>query len=153
MGAAEELKAMATRQELELIEPSAIKASELLTDARRSLATCRAIAASDPKSTLLLAWDGVAFPTLTAALALAGYRVTNRMGHHRAAVDAARQLLGADALISRIGSLRRMRDRGMYESELPEVEEVIEALDDCEGLIQLVGKAVQRAADLTQRRE
>jgi hypothetical protein len=153
MGAAEELKAMATRQELELIEPSAIKASELLTDARRSLATCRAIAASDPKSTLLLAWDGVAFPTLTAALALAGYRVTNRMGHHRAAIDAARQLLGADALISRIGSLRRMRDRGMYESELPEVEEVIEALDDCEGLIQLVGKAVQRAADLTQRRE
>jgi hypothetical protein len=153
MGAAEELKAMATRQELELIEPSAIKASELLTDARRSLATCRTIAASDPKSTLLLAWDGVAFPTLTAALALAGYRVTNRMGHHRAAVEAARQLLGADALISRIGSLRRMRDRGMYESELPEVEEVIEALDDCEGLIQLVGKAVQRAADLTQRRE
>jgi len=149
MGAAEELKAMATRQELELIEPSALKASELVTDATRSLATCRAIAVSDPKSTLLLAWDGVAFPTLTAALALAGYRVTNRMGHHRAAVEAARQLLGADALISRIGSLRRMRDRGMYESELPEVEEVIEALDDCEGLIQLVGKAVQRAADLT----
>jgi hypothetical protein len=52
MGAAEELKAMATRQELELIEPSALKASELVTDARRSLATCRAIAASDPKSTL-----------------------------------------------------------------------------------------------------
>jgi hypothetical protein len=153
MGAAEELKAMATRQELELIEPSAFKASELVTDAKRSLATCRAIAASDPKSTLLLAWDGVAFPTLTAALALAGYRVTNRMGHHRAAVEAARQLLGADALISRIGSLRRMRDRGMYESELPEVGEVIEALDDCEGLIQLVGKAVQRAADLTQSRE
>jgi hypothetical protein len=152
MGAAEELKAMAARQELEVIEPSAAKASELV-GARRSLATCRVIVASDPKSTLLLAWDGVAFPTLTAALALAGYRVTNRMGHHRAAVDAARQLLGADALISRIGSLRRMRDRGMYESELPEVEEVIEALDDCEGLIQLVGKAVQRAADLTQRRE
>src|SRR5207237_1192586 len=57
---------------------------------------------------------------LTAALTLAGYRVTNRMGHHRVAVDAARQLLGEDALMSRIGALRRMRDRGMYEMEPPE---------------------------------
>jgi len=72
MGAAEELKAMATRQELEIIEPSAVKAGELVADARRSLVTCRAIVTSDPRSTLLLAWDGVAFPTLTAALALAG---------------------------------------------------------------------------------
>ena len=149
MGAAEELKAMAARQELEIIEPSVVKAGELVTDARRSLATCRAIATSDPKSTLLLAWDGVAFPTLTAALALAGYRVTNRMGHHRAAVEASRQLLSADPLLSRIGSLRRMRDRGMYESELPEVGEVIDALDDCEGLIQLVAQAVQRASGTT----
>lgn len=146
MGAAEELKAMAARQELELIEPSAAKARTLVADARHSLASCRAIAVTDPKGALLLAWDGVAFPTLTAALALAGYRVTSRMGHHRVAVEAARQLIGADALLSRIGSLRRMRDRGMYESEPPDVEEITDALDDCEGLIQLVAKAVQRAA-------
>lgn len=149
MGAAEELKAMAARQELEVIEASAVKASELLTGARRSLATCRVIAASDPKSTLLLAWDGVAFPTLTAALALAGYRVTSRMGHHRVAVEAARQLFEADALLSRIGSVRRMRDRGMYEGDPPEVEEVTDALDDCEGLIELVAKAVRNAAQQT----
>ncbi len=145
MGAADELKAMAERQELEPIEPSAAKASALLADSHRSLVTCRSIAAKDPKSALLLAGDGVAFPTLTAALALAGYRVTSRMGHHRAAVEASRLLLGADPLLSRIGSLRRMRDRGMYEMEPPEVDEIAEALDDCEQLIELVGRAVQRA--------
>ena len=98
------------------------------------------------KSAVLLAWDGVAFTTLTAALALAGYRVTNRMGHHRAAVDASRYLLGEDALMSRIGSLRRMRDRGMYEMDPPDVHEITEALDDCEQLIELVARAVQRAS-------
>ena len=113
MGTAEELKAMADSQELEAIERSPTKASALITDARRSLATCRSIAAKDPKSALLLAWDGIAFPILAAALALAGYRVTSRMGHHRVAVDAARHLLNEDALMSRIGALRRMhvRDR------------------------------------------
>src|SRR5712692_10366476 len=106
MGSAEELRAMAERQELEAIERSPAKATALIADARRTLATCRSIAAKDPKSALLLAWDGIAFPALTAALTLAGYRVTNRMGHHRAAVEAARQLLPADALLSRIGSIR-----------------------------------------------
>jgi len=145
MGAAEELKAMADRQELEPIERDAAKASALLADARRSLGTCRSIASKDPKSALLLAWDAVALPTLTAALAIAGYRVTNRMGHHRVAVDAARLLLASDALMSRIGSLRRMRDRGMYEMESPEVAEVAEAMDDCDQLIELVVIAAQRA--------
>jgi len=136
---------MAGRQELEAIERSPAKASALIADARRSLVTCRSIAEKDPKSALLLAWDGIAFPALTAALTLAGYRVTNRMGHHRVAVDAARQLLGEDALMSRIGALRRMRDRGMYEMDSPEVAEITEALDDCEELIQAVALAVQRA--------
>ncbi len=145
MGSAEELRAMAERQELEPIERSLAKASALVVDARRSLVTCRSIAEKDPKSALLLAWDGVAFPTLTAALTLAGYRVTNRMGHHRLAVEAARLLLGADALMSRIGSLRRMRDRGMYEMDPTEVAEVAESLDDCEQLIQLVASALRRA--------
>ena len=98
MGSAEELRAMAERQELEAIERSPAKATALIADARRTLATCRSIATKDPKSAVLLAWDGIAFPALTAALTLAGYRVTNRMGHHRVAVDAARQLLGEDAL-------------------------------------------------------
>src|SRR5439155_19922533 len=97
MGSAEELRAMAERQELEAIERSQAKATALITDARRTLATCRSIAAKDPKSALLLAWDGIAFTALTAALTLAGYRVTNRMGHHRVAVGAGRHLLGADA--------------------------------------------------------
>jgi len=145
MGSAEELHAMAERQELEAIERSPAKATALIVDARRTLATCRSIAAKDPKSALLLAWDGIAFTALTAALTLAGYRVTNRMGHHRVAVDAARQLLGEDALMSRIGALRRMRDRGMYEMEPPEANEITEALDDCEQLIQVVARAVQRA--------
>jgi len=136
---------MAERQELEAIERSPAKASALIADARRSLVTCRSIAEKDPKSALLLAWDGIAFPALTAALTLAGYRVTNRMGHHRVAVDAARQLLGEDALMSRIGALRRMRDRGMYEMDSPEFAEITEALDDCEQLIRAVARAVQRA--------
>ena len=65
---------MAERQELEAIERSPAKATALIVDARRTLATCRSIAAKDPKSALLLAWDGIAFPALTAALTLAGYR-------------------------------------------------------------------------------
>src|SRR5438132_13212654 len=145
MCSAEERRRMAERQELEAIERSPAKATELIADARRSLTTCRSIAVKDPKSALLLAWDGIAFPALTAALTLAGYRVTNRMGHHRVAVDAARQLLGEDGLMSRIGALRRMRDRGMYEMDSPEVAEITEALDDCEELIQAVARAVQRA--------
>src|SRR5438094_10376507 len=132
MGSAEELRAMAERQELEAIERSPAKATALIAGARRTLATCRSIAAKDPKSALLLAWDGIAFPALTAALTLAGYRVTNRMGHHRVAVDASKHLLNAEALMSRIGSLRRMRDRGMYEMEAPDVDEVNGALNDCE---------------------
>jgi len=136
---------MAEREELEAIERSPAKATALIVDARRTLATCRSIATKDPKSAVLLAWDGIAFPALTAALTLAGYRVTNRMGHHRVAVDAARQLLGEDALMSRIGALRRMRDRGMYEMEPPEADEITEALDDCELLIKVVARAIQRA--------
>jgi len=136
---------MAERQELEAIERSPAKACALIADGRRSLVTCRSIAEKDPKSALLLAWDGIAFPALTAALTLAGYRVTNRMGHHRVAVDAARQLLGEDALMSRIGALRRMRDRGMYEMDSPEVRELTEALDEYEELIRAVARAVQRA--------
>lgn len=139
-GSAEELKTMAERQELEPIERSASKASALLVDARRSLKTCRSIAQHDPKSALPLAWDGAAFPTLTAALALAGYRVTNRIGHHRVAVEATRLLLDADPLMSRIGSLRRVRARGMYEMDQPEVAEVTDALDDCEQVIQSRGE-------------
>ena len=106
--------------------------------------TLKSAPTNDPKSALLLAWDGIAFPTLAAALALAGYRVTNRMGHHRVAVEASRLLLGDDALLSRIGALRRMRDRGMYEMDSPEVDEIKEALDDCERLIQLVAGALAR---------
>src|SRR5713101_4227151 len=144
MGSVEELRAMAQRQELEPIERSASTAGALLEDARRSLGTCRSITTKDPKSALLLAWDAVAFPTLAASLATAGYRVTNRMGHHRVAVDASRLLLRDDPLLSRIGSLRRMRNRGMYDMEPPEADEIKEALDDCEQLIELVEKAVQR---------
>ena len=136
---------MAERQELEAIERSPAKASALIADARRSLTTCRSIAGKDPKSGLLLAWDGVAFPCLAATLALAGYRVTSRMGHHRVAVDATRHLLNEGALMSRIGALRRMRDRGMYEMEPPDVDELTEALDDCEQLVQVVARALRRA--------
>lgn len=78
-------------------------------------------------------------------MALAGYRVTNRMGHHRAAVDAVRQLLSEDALMSRIGALRRMRDRGMYEMEPPDIDDITQALDDCEQLIKVVAQAVRRS--------
>ena len=38
-----------------------------------------------------------------------------------------------------------MRDRGMYEMEAPEADEITEALDDCEQLIKVVAHAVQRA--------
>src|SRR2546428_8261369 len=65
MGSAEELKGMAERQELEAVERSSTKASAMIEDARRSHATCRSMVGKDPKSAVLLAWDGVAFTTLT----------------------------------------------------------------------------------------
>lgn len=137
---------MAQRGELEPVEPRPAAAGDLLDDARRALASCQAIADTDPKSGLLLAWDGVAFPLLVAALNLAGYRVTNRMGHHRAAVDAGRLLLNADALLSRVGAIRRARDRAMYENDPPPSDELREVLDDCEQLSELVERAIKRAS-------
>jgi uncharacterized protein YyaL (SSP411 family) len=138
MGVAEELKAMADRRELDAVEPSVEKAKVMLSAADRSLKTARSIASTDPDSTLLVAWGGIAFQALAAALALAGYRVTSQPGHHRAAVKAARLLLGEDVLLSRIDRLRRTRGRGMYEGEPADKEDVAGALDDCEELIKVV---------------
>jgi hypothetical protein len=145
MGASEELNAMADRQELERIEPNVDKAETMLAVADRSLKTARSIVAPDPNSALLLAWDAIAFQALAATLAIAGYRVTSHAGHHRTAVEAGRLLLPDDALLSRIGRLMRFRGRGMYEAEPAEKEEVTEALDDCEKLIELVRSAAARA--------
>jgi hypothetical protein len=145
MGSAEELLAMTERGELEAIEPSVDSARNLLSDAKRSLATCRAIAGDDPKSALLLSWDGVIFPLLAGALALTGYRVTSRQGHHRIAVEAGRELFGAGPLFFRIGALRRARDRTMYENDPPAPAELEDILNDCEELVALLQGAVSRA--------
>jgi hypothetical protein len=145
VGAAETLKAMVERHELDAIERSVDKAENMLAAAGRSLKTARSIAPADPDSALLLAWDGIAFQALAANLAIAGYRVTSHVGHHRVAVDVGRLLLGEEALLSRIDRLRRTRGRGMYESEPAEKEELKEALDDCEKLIKLVRSAAARA--------
>lgn len=145
MGANEELKAMVDRHELDATEPSIGKAETMLTSADCSLKTARLVASTDPNSALLLAWDGIAFQALAAGLAIAGYRVTSQPGHHRVAVEAGRRLLGEDALLSRIRRLMRMRGRGMYEGEPAQKEDVEEALDDCEKLIQLVRTVVERA--------
>jgi hypothetical protein len=145
MGAAEELQAMADSHLLEAVDRDIEKASSMLKSAQRSLKTARDIAAHDPDSALTLAWDRIAFQALGAMLTLAGYRVTSEKGHHRVTVDAGRLLLGEQDLLSRIGALRRSRDRGMYESEPAEKEEVVAALEDCEKLIEVVGKAIDRA--------
>jgi hypothetical protein len=145
MGPAEELKAMADRGQLDAIEPSVASAEAKLAVADRSLKTARLIARTDPDSSLQLAWDRVAFQALAASLALAGYRVTSQIGHHRVALDANRHLLGEVALLSRIGRLMRTRSRGMYEHESAETDEVVAALDDCEKLIKLVRSAANRA--------
>src|SRR2546421_13017915 len=68
MGATDELRAMATRRELEDVPPNRERALKMLADAERSLKAARSIAEDDPKSALLLAWDGVAFQALAAAL-------------------------------------------------------------------------------------
>ena len=145
MSAAEELRAMASRGELEVVERSAATAQDRLVSAARTLATCRSVVDEDPRGSLLLAWDGVAFPLPAAALGLAGYRVTSRQGHHRAAVEGARLLLGRDALLSRISGLRRSRDRTMYEQDAPDPSEVIEILEDLEQLLVIVEAAIGRA--------
>jgi hypothetical protein len=145
VSAPEELRAMVSQGELEAVEPSAAAAHERLDSAARALITCRSIVEEDPRSSLLLAWHGVAFPLLAAALTLAGYRVTSRQGHHRVAVEATRLLLGQDALLSRIGGLRRSRDRTMYEQQAPDPADVAEILEDLEQLLAIVRTAIDRA--------
>lgn len=145
MGAAEVLNAMAARQELEHVASDVDKALKMLDDAERSLKAARSIAKEDPRSALLLAWDGVAFQALAAALLLAGYRVTSQPGHHRLAAVACRELLDDRALMFRIDAVRRMRSRGMYEGEAPEPAEADAALADAESLIQDVRTAAARS--------
>lgn len=144
MGIAEELNGMVERHELEVIDRDLDKVETILRSANRSLTTARSIANSDPDNALLLAWDAVAFQALAATLAMAGYRVTSQVGHHRVAVNAGRLLLNDDALLSRIRGLMKARGRGMYENEPAEEEEVKEALDDCERLMALVRLAADR---------
>jgi hypothetical protein len=145
VGIAEELKGMVDRHELDVIDRDLDKAETILAGAERSLATARSIANSDPDNALLLGWDAVAFQALAATLAMAGYRVTSQVGHHRVVVSAGRLLLNDDALLSRIRGLMKARSRGMYEHEPTEKREANEALDDCEKLIALVRSAAQRA--------
>ena len=49
-------------------------------------------------------------------LDLAGYRVTSQPGHHRAAIDAATLILGAEqrALLRRLDRARRFRNEALY---------------------------------------
>jgi hypothetical protein len=148
MGAAEDLRAMVDRHELELVDHDLAKAEVLLNAAGRALETARSIAAKDPDSAMTVAWDRVAFQALAAMLAIAGYRVTSQQGHHRVAVDAGRLLLPDEKLLSRIGTLRRTRDRGMYESEPATKAEVDQAIRDCQELVQLVRAARERARAL-----
>lgn len=136
---------MLDRRELDVVDRDVDKAADLLKAAEHSIRTAKSIAEDDPDSALAILWDRVAFQALTAALLLAGYRVTSREGHHRVAVDACRLLLTDDKLVSRIGTLRRTRDRGMYEFEPAHKDEVDAAIKDCEDLVQLVMEAVKRA--------
>ncbi len=137
---------MAARGELAPIDPDPQAARAQVAEARSSLATCRSIVSSDPRSALMLAWDGVAFTLLSAALALAGYRVTSREGHHRVAVAAVRELFNDRGLFLRISTLRRDRDRVMYEHDGVSAADVAAAMDDCEELLRMVDEAVTRAA-------
>ncbi len=148
MGAAEQLRAMVDRHELELIDRDVAKAEVLLSAADRALETARSIAEKDPDSAMTVAWDRVAFQALGAMLAIAGYRVTSQQGHHRVAVDAGRLLLSDEKLLSRIGTLRRTRDRGMYEAEPATKSEVDQAIRDSQELVQLVRAALDRARAL-----
>src|SRR5581483_2222791 len=132
MGAAEELAAMVDRHELERVESDLGRAAQLLDAADRATETASSIAAKDPDSAMTIAWDRVAFQALAAMLSIAGYRVTSQQGHHRVAVDAGRLLLTDERLLSRIGALRRTRDRGMYEFEPATKAELDQALRDCE---------------------
>jgi hypothetical protein len=97
---------------------------------------------------MTVAWDSVAFQALAAMLAIAGYRVTSQQGHHRVAVDAGRLLLTDEKLLSRIGTLRPTRDRGMYEAEPATKSEVDQAIRDSQELVQLVRAALERARAL-----
>ena len=136
---------MLERHELERVEPNVAAVSALLDSAERSIKTARLITGQDPDSALTIAWDRIAFQALAAMLMLAGYRVTSQQGHHRVAVEAGRLLLRQNQLLSRIGTLRRTRDRGMYEHEPAEKKEVEQALRDCEELLKLVRTAAGRA--------
>lgn len=129
-----DIEQLLTTHRLQRVSGAAANGQPLLDKAARTLDTARAIAATDPDSAYVLAYDAARFAA-TALLAQQGLRPTTAGGHY--AVEQAVRAQFGEGFHS-FGSLRRRRN----ELEYPAVPgdstteaEVIDAVQDVQPLL------------------
>jgi hypothetical protein len=131
---AQEIEQLLARRHLEQVRGARADGTPWLEKARRRLETAEAIAADDPESAFVLAYDAARFVG-EALLAQQGLRPT-QAGGHLAVSDAVRAQFGGP--LSGLGVLRRRRNELEYPAfpgEHVEIEEVTAAITSAQNLL------------------
>jgi hypothetical protein len=130
----------------------------VLVDARLDLEWARRKLAEEhlahPAGAAADGWEA-ALKAIQGYLNLARLRLTDRPGHHVAALNAASALLDApwEPLLRRLRDLRRARRSGVYEvGEPPDVEVLDLYLDDVQTLIDHLELTLRRATESLEPR-
>jgi hypothetical protein len=144
-----ELERLAREGDLEPIRADLDWTRRMLDQGRLNVRSAGRLLKDDEPNVVgavVLAWDGC-FDVLAGLLNLAGYRVPSSTGHHHAAVTGVRALLSREwrPLLSRLGDLRRHRNRGLYDGIPADVEEVEGWLADVSALAGHLEAALRRA--------
>ena len=127
------LEEMLGNGELERVEPDKDAADLALVEARRHVASARAIAATDPNGAYQLAYDA-ARKAVVADMRRVGVRVRRGEGAHALTARYAGSAIDEE-LGTRLDQMRRRRNRSEYGTVLIESNEVDEAITVAESLI------------------
>jgi HEPN domain len=133
------VEAMLARGELERVEPDEQAALATLAEARLHVRSAALIAGSDPNGGYQLAYDG-ARKAVAAHLRREGLRVRKGEGGHALTAAYASHVLG-DELGRRLEAMRRRRNRSEYGSAYFGPDEVAEAVQTADALIEAVTAA------------
>jgi hypothetical protein len=127
------LDEMLRKGELERVEPDKDAADLALAEARRHVASARAIAATDPNGAYQLAYDA-ARKAVVADMRRVGVRVRRGEGAHALTALYAGSAI-EEELATRLDQMRRRRNRSEYGTALIGSNEVDEAITVAESLI------------------
>lgn len=135
-----------TAGELERVSANRAHADQLLEQARIATASASTLAASDPVSSVNVAYDG-ARKALTAVLAVQGLRPTSK-GGHLVLIEILRAQLGGtfDALLKRFDRLRRRRHANEYpnpDSPTATTEDALAATDVAKDAVSSAEKVIE----------